>query len=280
MYLIVNFTSSALARSLEEAARIHGEGTTLAVLENLCKAHVVRSESTTQGFFLKCLYRNQNNEFAYPKRQVLVLHDLLYKPMNKGKRYLPPHPAELPPSAPHDVGDDWAAFTELPLQETKDAKLSTVGQACSDEISSMPVSYHTAENACWNARVPALKRDPNYSCLNSTGRVGPTKHTSSTEWNVERELQDELENACQGDCASNSALTETNFSNSEDPTENIDDSDANSSSPSADGDDCVKLTKSEMAVLLDEIRSEVRAALNKSDTGDMDMHESTSNTKK
>ena len=91
--------------------------------------------------------------------------------MKNGNRYLS-WPAELPPSAPHDVGDDWAEFTELPLQETKDAKLSTVGQAWSDEVSSMLLSCDTADYACSNAWVLAWKRDPNQSCLNSTGPAG------------------------------------------------------------------------------------------------------------
>ena len=99
---------------------------------------MVHSESTKHGFFLKRLYGNRNAESHSAKRQVLVLHDLLYNLQSIRTRDLPSQPTELPPRVPHHAGDDWAVFVGF-----------TQHQSTNTDLCAVPLLYESTELA-WN----------------------------------------------------------------------------------------------------------------------------------
>ena len=118
---------------------MHGEGPILAIVDGLCKSHVVHLETTLHGVFVKIHFKEEflGNVHA---RQTLKLDEVIPRTvLNQGHRVMPPPPSYPPPQQPgeccsclaanstqtgsynpkdndslnHKDDDDWTTFLSL-----------------------------------------------------------------------------------------------------------------------------------------------------------------------
>ena len=97
-------SASGIYDILEHGISLHGLGVVLTIMDGLQRAHVVRTEATGHGLFLKlvCTKRTTISEKSRSKRQAISLVELLRpnRDFQACRTTPPPAPSCAPPSVP------------------------------------------------------------------------------------------------------------------------------------------------------------------------------------